>query len=68
MTIEEGYDDLGVEFHWNDDNLDHVERHGVERWESEDVYFDEGRTMDTVSWGVGSSAGRQVQQDHRRAC
>lgn len=32
------------EFDWDDDNIEHVARHGVEPWEAEDAILDPDRT------------------------
>jgi uncharacterized DUF497 family protein len=46
------------EFDWDDDNIEHIARHGVEPWEAEDAMLDPDR--------VGASA-RNVPGERRFA-
>ncbi len=48
----------GDEFDWDDDNVEHIARHGVEPWEAEEAMLDPDR--------VGASA-RNVSGERRFA-
>jgi uncharacterized protein len=43
MEYTEGDDTEDDRFDWDDANEEHVGRHGVERWEAEDVFADTNR-------------------------
>lgn len=58
----------GAEFEWDDGNVDHIARHGIEPWEAEEAFEDPARRMLRVRtrpeiryalWGR-TTAGRLV--------
>jgi uncharacterized DUF497 family protein len=45
------------EFDWDDDNIEHISRHGVDPWEAEEALLDPGR-IGTPAHNVGGETRR----------
>lgn len=49
---------MNHDFEWDEDNLDHIARHGVEPWEAEDAVLDANRVRFPAHSGRVGFIGR----------